>query len=156
NLRAGLPTQSGLTWNVSAGSCTGDSNAGKLTVNASSQIVCAADANTGGVTTVFGRSGAVVAASGDYSASQVTNAADVTVANVFTSATGQSMRKLLLPGSTSGTLTVQAAAVAGTSTLTLPGGTTDFSASGGPSRVVRQSSAGAALTVAQLDFTDLT
>jgi hypothetical protein len=34
---------------------------------------------TGAVTSVFGRSGAVVAASGDYSASQITNAVDKTV-----------------------------------------------------------------------------
>jgi len=42
-LRSGVPTQTGLAWNVTAGTCTGDGNGGKLTVNASNQIVCAAD-----------------------------------------------------------------------------------------------------------------
>jgi hypothetical protein len=45
----------------------------------------------GGVTSVFGRAGAVVAAPGDYTAAQVTGAADVTAANVFT--TVQSIRR---------------------------------------------------------------
>ncbi len=76
-------------------------------------------------------------------------------ANVFSSATGQSVKKLLLPGSTSGTLTVLAAAIAGTTTITLPGGTTDFSATGGTSQVVKQTSAGGAFTVAQLASSDI-
>lgn len=59
-------------------------------------------------------------------------------------------------GSTSGTLQVKPAATAGTgSVLTLPGGTTDFSATGGTSQVVRQSTAGGALTVSQLAASDL-
>ncbi len=76
-------------------------------------------------------------------------------ANVFSSATGQSVKKLLLPGSSSGTLTVLPAAAAGTSTLTLPGGTTDFSATGGSNQVVKQTSSGGALTVAALTAGDL-
>lgn len=39
---------------------------------------------SGGVTSVFGRTGAVVAASGDYTAAQVTNAAAVNAVNTFT------------------------------------------------------------------------
>lgn len=58
-------------------------------------------------------------------------------------------------GSTSGTLTVKSAAVAGTNTLTWPAGTTDFSATGGTSQVVKQTSAGGAFTVAQLAASDL-
>lgn len=58
-------------------------------------------------------------------------------------------------GSTSGTLAVKSAAVAGTNTLTFPAGTTDFSATGGTSNVVKQVSAGAALTVGQLAASDL-
>src|ERR1043165_6478236 len=34
-LRKGSPTQSGLSWNVTAATCTGDSNGGKLTVHRS-------------------------------------------------------------------------------------------------------------------------
>jgi hypothetical protein len=45
-LRAGLPTQSGLTWNVTASTCTSDANGGKLTVNSSNQIIC--DGDNGG------------------------------------------------------------------------------------------------------------
>lgn len=60
----------------------------------------------------------------------------------------------ILAGSVSGTLTVKAAA-ASNGALTLPAGTTDFSATGGASQVVRQSSAGAALTVGQLAFSDI-
>ncbi len=64
---------------------------------------------------------------------------------------------ITLPGSTSGSLTLQPAAIAGTgSTLTLPGGTTDFSATGGTSQVVKQVTAGAALTVGKLSCSDVT
>lgn len=62
---------------------------------------------------------------------------------------------LKLAGATSGTITVNAAAIAGTNTVTLPAGTTDFSATGGTSQVVKQTSAGGALTVAQLAASDL-
>lgn len=62
---------------------------------------------------------------------------------------------LKLFGSTSGTLTVKAAAIAGANTLTLPAGTTDFSATGGTSQVVKQATAGGAFTVAQLAASDL-
>jgi len=58
-------------------------------------------------------------------------------------------------GATSGKLTVKSAAIAGSNTLTLPAGTTDFSATGGTSQVVKQTSAGGALTVARLACSDL-
>lgn len=64
-------------------------------------------------------------------------------------------RSLILRGSTSGTLTLKAAAVAGANTLTLPAGTTDLSATGGTDFVLKQESAGAAITVAQLAHADL-
>lgn len=73
----------------------------------------------------------------------------VTAAKTFSS----SMFKLA--GATSGTITVNAASVAGTNTITLPAGTTDFSATGGSSQVVKQTSAGGAFTVAQLAASDL-
>lgn len=51
-------------------------------------------------------------------------------------------------GATSGNLTLKSAAVAGASTvLTFPGGTTDFSATGGTNQLVKQASAGGAFTV---------
>lgn len=62
---------------------------------------------------------------------------------------------LRLNGSTSGSVTLAVPAAAGSNTLTLPAGTTDFSATGGPNRVLMQVSAGAALTVAQLAASNL-
>lgn len=62
---------------------------------------------------------------------------------------------LAVTGITSGSLTLQVPAVAGTNTLTFPAGTTDFSATGGASQVVMQASAGGAFTVAQLAASDL-
>lgn len=47
-LHKGLPTQSGLTWNVNPTTCQTDGNLGKLTVNSSQEIVCAADISGGG------------------------------------------------------------------------------------------------------------
>lgn len=47
-----------------------------ITVDAKGRITSAANGSSGGVTSVFGRTGAVVATSGDYTAAQVTNAAD--------------------------------------------------------------------------------
>jgi hypothetical protein len=61
-----------------------------------------------------------------------------------------------LAGATQGTLKIQVAAnVNANSTITLPNGTTDFSATGGTSQVVKQTSAGAAFTVGQLAASDL-
>lgn len=76
-------------------------------------------------------------------------------ANVFSAAAGQSMKKLLLPGSTSGILTMQAPPVAGTSTITWPAGTIDFSTSGGASQVVKQLSTGGPFTVGALSSADV-
>lgn len=116
--------------------------------------------NTVAARTLTGTSGSIVVTNGDGTAGNPTfdvgaNIPKLDAANVFSSATGQSVKKLLLPGSTSGTLTVTSAAIAGTNTITLPAGTTDFSATGGTSQVVKQTSAGGAFTVAQLAVSDL-
>ncbi len=58
-------------------------------------------------------------------------------------------------GATSGSVSLRVPAAAGSNVLTLPAGTTDFSATGGASQVVKQTSAGGALTVAQLATSDL-
>jgi hypothetical protein len=60
-----------------------------------------------------------------------------------------------LNGSSSGAITLHAAAAGGTQSLTFPNGTTDFSSTGGTSQVVKQTSSGAALTVARLACADL-
>jgi hypothetical protein len=50
-LRRGFLTQSGISWNVTAGTCTSDPNSGKLTVNGANQIICASDQGGGGAGT---------------------------------------------------------------------------------------------------------
>jgi hypothetical protein len=62
---------------------------------------------------------------------------------------------LFLSGSTSGTLAIHAAPISGTSSITFPAGTTNFTATGGTSQVVKQASSGAPLTVGQLACSDL-
>ncbi len=62
---------------------------------------------------------------------------------------------LLLNGSSSGAVALAVPAAAGTNTITLPSGTTDFSATGGTSEVVQQTSAGGAFTVGRLACADL-
>jgi hypothetical protein len=58
-------------------------------------------------------------------------------------------------GTTSGSVTLQVPGTAGSNTLTLPAGTTDFSLTGGTSQVVKQTAAGGAFSVAQLGCSDL-
>lgn len=62
---------------------------------------------------------------------------------------------LILVGSTSGALTILAPDTA-SGTITLPAGTTDFSATGGTGQFVKQASAGAPFTLAQVSAADLT
>lgn len=63
---------------------------------------------------------------------------------------------LKITGTTSGSVAIAVAAtVGGTYTITLPKGSTDFSSTGGTGQVVRQSSGGAAFTVATLASTEL-
>ncbi|MEL7086838.1 MAG: hypothetical protein AAGL98_00100 [Planctomycetota bacterium] len=62
---------------------------------------------------------------------------------------------LALYGATSGSITLKTPLVAGTNTITLPAGTTDFSATGGTSQVVQQSTLGGPFTVGQLAASSL-
>ena len=90
-----------------------------------------------------------------YSADGDTISGDgnLTIANgAITLGTSGSQGSVTLNGSTSGTLTIAPAAVAGTNTITLPAGTTDFSSTSG---VLQQASTGAAITVADLSSSDL-
>jgi len=82
-------------------------------------------------------------------------ALDVSIAPTWTGMHTFASTKLKVGGSSSGTVTLAVPAAAGSNTLTLPAGTTDFSATGGTSQVVKQVSAGAALTVARLACADL-
>jgi hypothetical protein len=160
-LRTGVLTPNPFHWNITASACLTDTNSGKLTLNASNEIICASDiggagGGGGGVTSVFGRTGSVVAQSGDYTAAQVANAADLTLPNIFPHPTGQTMPRLVLSGSTSGSLTLQASAIAGSGTLTFPAGTTNFSGTGGANQVVQQPTAGGPFTVGALSASTLT
>lgn len=109
----------------------------------------------GAVNTVFGRSGNVVAVSGDYTVSQVTNAVDITAANTFPNAAGQTMPKLNLSGSTSGTLSMSAANVSGSSSIKWPSGTVDFTATGGANAVVKQITAGGMFGVGPVNYSEI-
>jgi len=61
-----------------------------------------------------------------------------------------------IAGSSSGAVNLRVPAAAGSNTWTFPAGTTDFSATGGTKRFVRQDSSGAALTVDSIRGADLT
>lgn len=115
------------------------------------QLACAdlSDASTGCSTTVGSAATASTGTSG-----HTLPYLDGT--NTFSGAQTFNSGDLKLAGASSGALTVNAAAAAGTGTmLTLPGGTTDFSATGGTSQVVKQTSSGGAFTVARLACADL-
>ena len=81
--------------------------------------------------------------------------ARVYVNNLLTASFPTAGGGITLYGATSGTITVKTPAVAGTRTLTLPAGTTDFSATGGANQVVQQAGAGAAFTVGQLTYANI-
>ena len=83
--------------------------------------------------------------------------AEVNLGNAFTWTAAHSFAPtgFAVRGSTSGTISLRVAAVAGTSILPFPNGTTDFAATGGASQVLKQVSAGAALTVGTLACADL-
>lgn len=83
--------------------------------------------------------------------------ANVTASNgdVTFGVAGSAQGSLTFAGSTSGGLKLKGPAAAGSNTLTFPAGTTDFSSTGGTSRVVKQTSAGGAFTVARLACADL-
>lgn len=63
--------------------------------------------------------------------------------------------QIQLKGSTSGLLTIKSPAVTGTNSIILPAGTIDFSATGGTSQVLKQTTLGGAITVGQLATSDL-
>jgi hypothetical protein len=108
--------------------------------------------NGNGITNFTGSGGTVALSVSPSFTTPAIGAATGTSLLVSGALTGTSLK---INGSGSGTLTLTVPSAAGTNTLTFPAGTTDFSATGGTSQVVRQSSAGAALTVSQLACSDL-
>lgn len=96
------------TTGVGAGSCTNCN----LTYNAQGQLTVAANGSSGGaVSSVFTRTGAVVATSGDYTVAQVTGAAPI-ASPTFT--TGITTPQVTLAGTTSGTSVLSMTATGGT------------------------------------------
>lgn len=85
----------------------------------------------------------------------VTNLAGKNTVNVWTANQSFASGDFTLNGATSGGITINAPAVAGSNTVTLPAGTTNFTTTGGTSQVVKQTSTGGALTVGQLAASDL-
>jgi len=67
---------------------------------------------------------------------------------------GTTRGEMNFAGNTSGVLVLRGPSTA-SGTLTLPAGTTDFSATGGTAQVVKQTSAGGAFTVATVDASEL-
>lgn len=77
----------------------------------------------------------------------------VTIADTTGAISGA--RSISLHGSTSGSILLQVPAIAGSNVVTLPAGTTDFSATGGAGQYVKQSGAGAAFTVGVITSADI-
>jgi len=98
---------------------------------------------------------AVNGSAGTFLRSDGAPALDQSIAPTWTGVHQFTDGKFQLKGSSSGTTTLKAAATAGTTTITLPGATTDFSATGGTSQVVKQTSSGGAFSVARLACADL-
>jgi len=83
--------------------------------NGNGSITISASAGT--VTSVFGRTGAVTATSGDYTAAQVTNAADLTAANTFVDQTQTFRRNAIAATATDGVILANLTAATGGATV---------------------------------------
>lgn len=81
--------------------------------------------------------------------------AGINLSSTWTAAQFFGSGNFAIKGATSGQINVNCAAICGSSVLTFPAGTTDFTATGGTSQVVKQTTLGGAFTVAQLAFTDI-
>lgn len=77
-----------------------------------------------------------------------------TTSALYTGYPGSRTGSVFFAGVTSGAVEVAGPAI-GSGKITLPAGTTDFSATGGASRFLKQASAGGPLTVVQPAYTDL-
>jgi hypothetical protein len=82
--------------------------------------------------------------------------AELNLAQTWTAVQTHNSGDLVVAGATSGTLTINCAAVCGANTITFPAGTTNFSATGGASQYLKQTSAGGAITVGTIATGDLT
>lgn len=107
------------------------------------QTLACADLSNGatGCSTAIGTSGATIPL--------------LNTINTWSAGQSFNVNDFSLNGSTSGSIKLNAAAIAGTNTITFPAGTTDFSGTGGASQVVQQTLSGGALTVGQLAASNL-
>jgi hypothetical protein len=126
------------------------------TITASGGVITATAGGSG--CTISGAAGAVF----NTGSSTCTTNVDITMTaggaapQLILGANTATLGAIKMFGNTSGDLTINPPAVAGTaSKITFPAGITDFSGTGGTSQFVKQASAGAALTVAQPAFTDI-
>lgn len=123
-----------------------------LGVDGSYNFVTAATAI---VTSFVGRTGAVTAQGGDYTAAQITNAPTGNLAGATVQAALNELQTDL-DGRAATSHTHPASDVASGQVALARGGTNaDLSATGGASQVLRQSTAGAAVTVSQLAAGDV-
>lgn len=123
---------------------------------------------TAGTLTIPNNAAAALILSGNFSttltATAATNStlpagthtlAGLDVAQTWNALQGHNDNDFGLNGSTSGNLVLRAAAIAGSSVIRFPAGSTDFSATGGAGQYVKQVSSGAALTVGAIAAADL-
>ncbi len=135
------------------------SNFGSGAINSVTGIQIAGATNTGAgsITNAYGLYvGSQTVAANSYAIRTFLGQVDIgdnaTFRGFVTIAAG---KWLELNGSSSGTLNIKPPAIAGSNSITLPAGTTDFSATGGTSQVVKQNSAGGAFTVGQVSGSDI-
>ncbi len=134
-------------------------------VTGSRNIIIGAKAGqgwTGSDAVIFGNPTTKIAMFGDMTTGNwgvgnttVTPTYKFEVTGTLKASTSATTPKVILSGSTSGSVVVTCAATAATNTFTFPAGTTDLSATGGTSQVLKQISSGGAITVAQLATSDL-
>jgi hypothetical protein len=142
-----------------SGGCTTDTNAslaaGALSLGLSGTAGSMQMGNaTSGTITLQPVTGALGSVTASFPANTGT-IAELNLAQTWTALQSFNSNDFALNGATSGSIKLNAAATAGSNTITLPAGTTDFSATGGASQVVKQTSSGGAFTVAQLACADL-
>ncbi len=142
-------TATGLVTNADLVSPSTTVNGQTCTLGSSCTVTAAATSLTVGTTTIAsGTTGRLLFDNAGTLGEPTITAASASGALTLGSTTGPVAGSVTMWGSTSGSLQVKPAAAAGTSSvLTLPGGTTDFSATGGTNQLVKQATSGGAFTV---------
>jgi hypothetical protein len=139
-----------------SGNANANISSGALTLGQVGSVVgsIAFDNATSGSITISPPTGALGSVTATIPANTGT-IAELNLAQTWTALQSHNTNDLAMNGATSGSIKLNAAATAGSNTITFPAGTTDFSATGGASQVIKQTSSGGAFTVAQLACGDL-